>query len=127
MSADLLNILANQFQSGNVHSIPAIVTSEGNYDTAISRLLPDWRSLTDLREQSERVSQNINESYEVHKLHGALRIATEKGDLAAMEKIRAALDELDGFDDLPTAKKNDGDKNDKGDGDDHIESGPCSI
>ena len=126
ISVDLLNILANQFQSGNVHSIPAIVTSEGNYDTAISRLLPDWRSLTDLREQSERVSQNINESYEVHKLQGALRIATEKGDLAAMEKIRAALDELDGFDDLPTAK-HDGDKNDKGDGDDHIESGPCSI
>lgn len=127
ISADLLDILADQFQSGNIHSIPAIVTSGGNYDTAISRLLPDWRSLADLREQSERVSKNINQSYEVHKLQGALRIATNKGDLAAMEKIRAALDELDGFDDLPTAKQNDGDMTDEGDSDDHIESGPCSI
>ena len=128
ISADLLDILADQFQSGNIHSIPAIVTSVGNYDTAISRLLPDWRSLADLREQPERVSKNINQSYEVHKLQGALRIATKKGDLAAMEKIRAALDELDGFDDLPTAKlKNDGDMNDEGDSDDHIESGPSSI
>ena len=126
MSAGLLDILADQFQSGNIHSIPAIVTSGGNCDTAISRLLPDWRSLTDLREQSERVSKNIKSTYEVHKLQGALRIATEKGDLAAMEKIRAALDELDSFDDLPTAKQNDGDKNDEGD-DDYIESGPCSI
>ena len=129
MSVDLLDILAHQFQSGSVHSIPTIVTSEGNYDNAISRLLPDWRSLTDLREQSERVSRNINQSYEIHKLQGALRIATERGDLAAMERIRAALDELDGFDDLPTAKQNefDGDKDEKGDSDDQTESGPCSI
>ena len=127
VSADLLDILAHQFQSDNVHAIPAIVTSGENYNTAISRLLPDWRSLTDLREQSQRVSQNINQSYEVHKLQGALRIATERGDTAAIEKIRAALDKLDDFDDLPTAEPSISDRNkDEGDSDDH-ESGPCSI
>ena len=127
VSADLLDILAHQFQSDNVHAIPAIVTSGENYNTAISRLLPDWRSLTDLREQSQRVSQNINQSYEVHKLQGALRIATERGDTAAIEKIRAALDKLDDFDDLPTAEPSISDRNkDEGDKDDH-ESGPCSI
>ena len=127
---DLLDILVHRFQSGSVQSIPSIVTSEGNCNTAISRFLPEWKSLADLRDQSQRVSQNINQSYEVHKLQGALRIATEKGDSTAIEKIRAALDELDGFEDLPTAKQNvfDGDKDDEGDSDDHnIESGPCSI
>ena len=93
----------------------------------MTRLLPDWRSLTDLRDQSQRVSQNINQSYEVHKLQGALRIATERGDTAAIEKIRAALDKLDDFDDLPTAEPSISDRNkDEGDSDDH-ESGPSSI
>ena len=127
ISTDLLDILAHQFQSDSVHAIPALVTSDGNYNTAISRLLPDWRSLTDLKEQSQRVSQNINQSYEVHKLQGALRIATERGDTAAIEKIRVALDKLDDFGDLPTAEPNISDRNkDEGDSDDH-ESGPCSI
>ena len=111
VSADLLDVLAHQFQSDNVHAIPAIVTSGENYNTAISRLLPDWRSLTDLREQSQRVSQNINQSYEVHKLQGALRIATERGDTAAIEKIRAALDKIDDFEDLPTAEPSISDRN----------------
>lgn len=62
MSADLLNILANQFQSGNVHSIPAIVTSEGNYDTATSARL----------EIAYRPSRAVRESISKHqrKLRG---------------------------------------------------------
>mmetsp|Transcript_36610 Transcript_36610/g.80087 ORF Transcript_36610/g.80087 Transcript_36610/m.80087 type:complete len:372 (+) Transcript_36610:3-1118(+) len=116
VDSSVLDMLVQQSRDGgrstSSETVSSIVTTPTDYNAAIARHLPQWKSLTDLQSQSQRVSRNIQQSHEVHKLQGALRIATEKGDVKAAEKIRAALDELDGFDELPTTEREDTDRSD---------------
>jgi hypothetical protein len=68
----------------------------------LDRNFPQRTTLEDLREQSKRVTHNIETGFEIHKLTGALQIAMRLGDAKAAEKIRAKLDEYDSMEDLPT-------------------------
>jgi len=78
---------------------------EGAMSEAIGAVFPRWRSTTDLKGQTERVEKNLMQSFEANKLEGALRIAIEKGDDAAAQKIRERLDKFDSFEDLPTIEE----------------------
>eukprot|EP00533_Pseudo-nitzschia_delicatissima_P005798 CAMPEP_0116078902 /NCGR_PEP_ID=MMETSP0327-20121206/856_1 /TAXON_ID=44447 /ORGANISM="Pseudo-nitzschia delicatissima, Strain B596" /LENGTH=417 /DNA_ID=CAMNT_0003569491 /DNA_START=55 /DNA_END=1309 /DNA_ORIENTATION=- len=68
----------------------------------LDRDFPQRTTLENLQQQSNRVTQNIEQGFEIHKLTGALQIAMRLGDLKAAEKIRAKLDEYDSMEDLPT-------------------------
>lgn len=63
---------------------------------------PLFKSADNLLESSQRVTKNIERGFEYHKLSGALRIAVERGDLVAADRIREKLDAFDSLDDLPT-------------------------
>lgn len=65
--------------------------------------------IASLQRASNRVADNIERSFRVHQLQAALRLAQEKSDIPAMERIRAALDDLDGFQELPTQAESDTD------------------
>lgn len=56
---------------------------------------PLWQSEADALAQKARVTKSIAKSIESHKLEGALRVARERGDKGAEEKIRAALRQFD--------------------------------
>jgi hypothetical protein len=85
----------------------------------LDRDFPQRTTLENLQEQSKRVTQNIEKSFEIHKLTGALQIAIRLGDAKAAEKIRAKLDEYDSMEDLPTLQAADhSDNNDDDNGDD---------
>ncbi|CAJ1951234.1 unnamed protein product [Cylindrotheca closterium] len=75
---------------------------------------PQRTSIQTLHQQSTRISHNIETSFKVHQLMGAFQIAKRLGDVVAMEKIQAKLDEYDNMDDLPVVGEdsNDGKKND---------------
>lgn len=55
---------------------------------------PFWISTTDASAQAARVSSVIAKSSKIAELEGAKRIALEKGDSAAAQRIQAAIDEL---------------------------------
>ena len=74
----------------------------------LGRLFPLFKSANNLVESSQRVTKNIERGFEYNKLSGALRIATERGDYAAAQRIQEQLDKFDSLDDLPTLE-NDGD------------------
>ncbi|VEU34819.1 unnamed protein product [Pseudo-nitzschia multistriata] len=80
-------------------------THNGGYWSSpddLDRDFPQRTTLRSLRQQSSRVTQNIERGFEIHKLTGALEIARRLGDDAAAEKIRAKLDEYDSMEGLPT-------------------------
>mmetsp|Transcript_6891 Transcript_6891/g.9904 ORF Transcript_6891/g.9904 Transcript_6891/m.9904 type:complete len:482 (-) Transcript_6891:661-2106(-) len=60
----------------------------------IKDALPQWRSIDNLQQQSERVTQNIEQAFEVTKLQSALKIAKRKKDLNAIKKIQAEIDKI---------------------------------
>lgn len=68
---------------------------------------PLYRSIDKLQDQSTRVKQNIERGFEINKLQAALRIAMERNDQGAVEKIRAKLDSLDSLQDLPVQEESD--------------------
>jgi hypothetical protein len=68
----------------------------------VSQILPQWATIQKLQSSSRRVSLNIEQGFEIHKLQGALRIAMQQGDQKAIQLIRAKLDEYDSMEDLPT-------------------------
>ncbi|KAI2493543.1 hypothetical protein MHU86_21010 [Fragilaria crotonensis] len=72
-----------------VHETPT------NTLTCISDHFPLYSTIEGLRRTSQRVSKNLEVGLEIHKLHGALRIARQRGDAAAERKIQAKLDELE--------------------------------
>mmetsp|Transcript_27305 Transcript_27305/g.31807 ORF Transcript_27305/g.31807 Transcript_27305/m.31807 type:complete len:561 (-) Transcript_27305:174-1856(-) len=71
---------------------------EEDPEMAIQRVLPQWRSIQKLHNQSQRVVKNVEQGFQLTKLQGALRIAMEKGDNMAAEKIRQAINNMLGDD-----------------------------
>ena len=69
---------------------------------ALQEQFPMYATKQSLQQKSNLVQENIVRGFEIHKLTGALNIATKLGDSAAAKKIRQALDEFDSMDDLPT-------------------------
>mmetsp|Transcript_4125 Transcript_4125/g.6035 ORF Transcript_4125/g.6035 Transcript_4125/m.6035 type:complete len:482 (+) Transcript_4125:189-1634(+) len=63
---------------------------------------PLFKTVESLKDQSNRVHENIERGFEIQKLTGALRIAMEKGDKAAASMIQEKLDQFDSLDELPT-------------------------
>jgi len=84
----------------------------------LERDFPQRKTLESLQKQSTRVTQNIEQGFEIHRLTGALQIAMRLGDAKAADKIHAKLDEYDSMADLPTLKNN----NDPSDDDDDLEN-----
>eukprot|EP00541_Cyclophora_tenuis_P017116 CAMPEP_0116572478 /NCGR_PEP_ID=MMETSP0397-20121206/18200_1 /TAXON_ID=216820 /ORGANISM="Cyclophora tenuis, Strain ECT3854" /LENGTH=320 /DNA_ID=CAMNT_0004100815 /DNA_START=173 /DNA_END=1135 /DNA_ORIENTATION=+ len=68
----------------------------------LSKTFPLFKSADNLFESSKRVTKSIERGFEYHKLSGALRIAMERGDQVAAERIQEKLDEFDSLDDLLT-------------------------
>ena len=102
----------------SMYSSSIILCDEAStMDASIRSVLPKWRSAEDLKGQTERVEKNLMQSFEANKLEGALRIAIEKGDKVAEEKIRQQMQKYESFDDLPTlSKSSDGIDFDNADG-----------
>lgn len=82
---------------------------------------PKWKSATSLQFQSSQVVKTIERGFEANRLDGALRIAIEKGDKNAEEKIREKMKEFESLDDLPVTDTAIGDENilEGDDGGDH--------
>lgn len=76
---------------------------EGISLDALQQKFPMYATTSSLQKKSNQVQENIVRGFEINKLQGALRIAMERGDHQAAMKIRAALDEYDSMDQLPTA------------------------
>lgn len=68
----------------------------------MERLFPQRTTVGKLQQSSTRVTQNIERGFEIHKLTKALEMARRLGDTAAEAKIRAELDRMDSFQELPT-------------------------
>jgi hypothetical protein len=68
---------------------------------------PLYRTSDQLRQTPERVATNIERGLKVNQLQAALRVALQREDFAAAAKIRAALDEMDSLQDLPTQEESD--------------------
>jgi hypothetical protein len=62
---------------------------------------PTRTTVSKLQQSSTRVTKNIERGFEIHKLQKALEIARKRGDVLAEAKIRAVLDEMDSFQELP--------------------------
>ena len=62
---------------------------------------PTRTTVSKLQQSSTRVTKNIERGFEIHKLQKALEIARKRGDAQAEAKIRAVLDEMDSFQELP--------------------------
>jgi hypothetical protein len=62
---------------------------------AVERKFPLYSSVQTLQMLSQQVSQNIERTFQLHQLHGALKIANDCGDTKAAAKIRAKLEELE--------------------------------
>ena len=62
---------------------------------------PTRTTVSNLQQSSTRVTKNIERGFEIHKLQKALEIARKRGDVLAEAKIRAVLDEMDSFHELP--------------------------
>lgn len=75
----------------------------------IQARFPLYKTTTQLRQTTDRVQQNIERGFEVNQLQAALRIALEKNDMTAAQKIRAKLDLLDSLADLPVQPESDTD------------------
>ena len=76
-----------------------------NTMTCITDHFPDYSTVERLHVMSSsnnKVTKNIETGFEIHNLSGALRMAMERGDVIAEEKIRAKLQELESMDDSPT-------------------------
>ena len=68
---------------------------------------PLYSSVDNIHQRSLRVAANIERGFKIHQLQAALRLALEKEDFAAAEKIRQKLDSLDSMDDLPVQPESD--------------------
>jgi len=67
----------------------------------IQTKFPLYNSVEQLKKPANRVQSNLQRGFEIHKLTGALKLAMERGDEDAAERIREALDKYDSMDDLP--------------------------
>lgn len=63
-------------------------------DDDIISILPDFKSLSSLRFQSQRIVQDIQLSFRLNQLQSALSIALEKEDDVAAERIKKAISKL---------------------------------
>lgn len=78
-------------------SVPYVPIAE-----RLDTMFPQRTTVANLRQSSTRVTQNIERSFEIHKLTKALEIARRLGDTQAEARIRAELDRFDSFQELPT-------------------------
>lgn len=65
--------------------------------TLLERRYPKWKSVTSLSLQSSMTQKTVEKGFEVHRLEGALKIALERNDLKAAEKIKQKMKEYDTF------------------------------
>jgi hypothetical protein len=72
----------------------------------LDRDFPQRTSAQKLHQQSSRISETIERGFEINKLTGALQIAKRLGDVKAVERIQAKLDEYDSMDELPCTTTN---------------------
>ena len=56
---------------------------------------PNIKTVLQLKQQAAGIDRNIQNTYAIHKLQAAYRIALQKEDYTAADKIRKHLDELD--------------------------------
>jgi hypothetical protein len=62
----------------------------------VERKFPLYSSVQTMQMSLQQVSQNIESTFQLHQLHGALKIANDHGDTKAAAKIRASkLEELE--------------------------------
>ena len=94
------------------YNAPLVLGEIANLDTLneeeITERFPMYSSVGTLQDTSQRVTKNIARGFEVNNLQGALRIAMDRGDTRAVERIREKLDEYDKMDDLPTLEESNG-------------------
>lgn len=72
-------------------------------ENTLRKAYPKWKSATSLQFQSSRALKTIERGFQANRLDGALRIAIEKGDKEAEQKIREKMKEFESLDDLPVA------------------------
>ena len=94
------------------YNAPLVLGETAKLDTLneedITQKFPMYSSVGTLQDTSQRVTKNIARGFEVNNLQGALRIAMDRGDVRAVERIREKLDEYDKMDDLPTLEESNG-------------------
>lgn len=88
---------------GNNISDEITLNSSKSYDNTLRKAYPKWKSATSLQFQSSRALKTIERGFQANRLDGALRIAIEKGDKQAEQKIREKMKEYESLDDLPVA------------------------
>lgn len=67
----------------------------------LQKRFPLYRTIDGVQQTSNRAVSAVKDSYEIHQLQAALRIAMQKGDIRAVQKIRSVLDQKDSLQDLP--------------------------
>ena len=105
------------------YKAPIVIRNLGHVSTIPDDLdtdFPQRTTVQKLQSTSTRVVQNIERGFEIHTLTNALKIAMEKGDTVAAERIRTKLDEYDSLDDLPTIEEK---KNSETDSEDSQDGG----
>ena len=63
---------------------------------------PLFTTTQTLQTPADRVQENLQKGFEIHKLFGALKLAMERGDTKAILRIRETLDQYDSLVELPT-------------------------
>jgi hypothetical protein len=63
-------------------------------ETKIQESLPQWRSVQSLETQSQRVVSNIEQGFQLTQMQNALKIAREKGDDGAIQKIQLEIEKI---------------------------------
>lgn len=76
----------------------------------VEQQFPLFTTTQNLRTAADRLSKNLQQGFEIHKLTGALKMAMDRGDIKAISRIREKLDEYDSFEDLPTLPNTDYDQ-----------------
>lgn len=94
--------LSSLIDAQKLHPTSFITCEDADFEASVNDVLPKWKSADDLRGQTERIDKNLMSGFEANKLEGALKIALEKGDEVAAQKIREKLEKYDSFEDLPT-------------------------
>jgi hypothetical protein len=86
-------------QSNLLRKVYICVSEQQNSDFDIREFLPKWKSLDSLQSTSQRVVESIEQGFKITKLESALKIAIQKGDQLAAQKIRAEINRLLNTDD----------------------------
>ena len=98
-ASDITQDNSSDQQSNLLRKVSICVSEQQNSDFDIREFLPKWKSLDSLQSTSQRVVENIEQGFKITKLESALKIAIQKGDQLAAQKIRAEINRLLNTDD----------------------------